>query len=366
MCRVRSIVTPTFASCALVGCALSQAGPTGAAVNQFLSNSHSGALYVPITEQVAESVSAERGSDIPPWVHAGRAVTQDLILPGDRLTVTIYENVEDGLLSNNGQPATVSELQVESSGMVTLPYAGRIRAAGNTTEAVRNIIFRTLSEQTPNPEVLIRRELGAAASVSILGSGGGGTFPFDSSTSTLMRALSVAGALVENAATTSIILIRGERRAAIPMARLLEGTIDDVNLRPRDVVLLEESHPQFVALGYLGSQALVDIPSHDFSLIEAIAQIGGLDTTTSNPSGVFVFRREDREAVQRLGQEASEPEVSIAYGLDMRDPESLLAASIFLIENDDVIYVTQAPFARLTTILNSIVTPAQSVRGIAR
>ena len=85
----------------------------------------------------------------------------DTIRPGDVLGLTIWENVDDGLLSNEGASATLlDEIQVDGSGFIFVPYAGRIRASGNTPEAIRRIITTKLAEQTPDPQVQVRRIAG--------------------------------------------------------------------------------------------------------------------------------------------------------------------------------------------------------------
>lgn len=349
----------------LIGCGLPRSGPTNSEVNKFLSDAHSGAFLVPIDKAVAREATTEPSEQVPSWVRKSVRFTQDTILPGDRLTITVYENVDDGLLSVGGQPTIVSELQVEAGGMVVLPYAGRIRAAGNTVETVRNTILRRLEDQTPNPQVLIHRTPGTTASISVLGDIAGGSIPFDGTTRTLLRAVSVAGGFGDNPDTISVTLIRGDRRATMAASGLLDGSVADVNLHPGDVIVAKKSTAQFTALGYFGAQALVNIPSGGLSLIEALGAIGGLNPTASNPSGVFVFRREDKATAVNLGYETDEAQVSIAYGLDLRDPESFYTAGLFMVEDNDVIYVTQAPFARLTSILTSITTPVQSAAGLA-
>jgi len=54
----------------------------------------------------------------------------DTVQAGDVLSISVWENVDDGLLVANGQNATtLNEVQVDGSGFITVPYAGRIRAA---------------------------------------------------------------------------------------------------------------------------------------------------------------------------------------------------------------------------------------------
>ena len=72
------------------------------------------------------------------FLSAGR-IGSDVISAGDRLTITVYENVKDDpLLGNSGQRLSqLSELQVDGEGFIFIPYAGRVRAAGASPEDLR-------------------------------------------------------------------------------------------------------------------------------------------------------------------------------------------------------------------------------------
>lgn len=70
-------------------------------------------------------------------------LTADTIRPGDTLGLTIWENVDDGLLASAGaNSTTLEEVQVDSAGFIFVPYAGRVRAAGNTVEQNTRIAHR--------------------------------------------------------------------------------------------------------------------------------------------------------------------------------------------------------------------------------
>ena len=74
-------------------------------------------------------------------INAG-VLGSDTIRPGDTLGLQIYENVDDGLISTGGAPAILEEIQVDGAGFIFVPYAGRIKASGNSPEAIRRLIAR--------------------------------------------------------------------------------------------------------------------------------------------------------------------------------------------------------------------------------
>jgi polysaccharide export outer membrane protein len=321
---------------------------------------------VPIDFSVVDHLSRQPQIEVPGWLEPANGLSDDVILPGDTLSITVFENIESGILASAGQPRAVNDLQVESSGMVSMPYLGRLRAAGITIEGLRAMIVRRLEDQSPDPQVVVNRQAGSSSSISVMNPAGqSGNLPFDSSTRTVLRAVAASGGFGAEAETTSITIVRNATRAELPVSRLLDGSLPDYELLPQDVLIVNDNVGQFVALGYLGGQGLVDMPRGGLSLIEALGMIGGLNEQSSNPSGVFVFRHEAPEIVQALGHDPVTAASGVAYGIDMRDPESLLVASRFPIEDGDVLYVTQAPFSRMTSILTAITTPAQSSASLA-
>src|SRR5690606_33121175 len=114
-------------------------------------------------------------------------VGSDTISPGDTLGLQIWENVDDGLLASQGSNATqLTQMQVDGSGFIFVPYAGRIKAAGNSPEELRRIITEKLDAQTPDPQVSVARLAGDGATVSIMGAiSGQGVYPIERPTRTL-------------------------------------------------------------------------------------------------------------------------------------------------------------------------------------
>jgi len=141
----------------------------------------------------------------------------DTIAPGDVLGLTIWENVDDGLLVPTGQNATVlEEVQVDGSGFIFVPYAGRIRAAGNSPEAIRRIIADKLSDQTPDPQVQVRRLAGDGATVAIAGDvTQQGVFPIERPTRTLAAMLASAGGVNIRPEIAQVTVVRGSHSGSI-------------------------------------------------------------------------------------------------------------------------------------------------------
>ncbi|MEM6728683.1 MAG: polysaccharide biosynthesis/export family protein, partial [Pseudomonadota bacterium] len=292
----------------------------------------------------------------------------DTIRPGDVLGLTIWENVEDGLLASEGQNATVlEEVQVDGAGFIFVPYAGRLRAAGNTPEAIRRIISTRLDEQTPDPQVQVRRVAGDGSTVSIVGAvNGQGVYPIERPTRKLSSMLAAAGGIGVEPEIAQITIIRGKHRGKIWFQDLFDNPHLDIALRGGDRILVEADTRTFTALGATGSQTRVPFESQTISAIEAIATVGGLNSTLADPTGVFVFRNEPQEVAQVvLGRADIIGTQRVAYVLDLTQPNGVFQARDFAIRDEDTVYVTEAPFVTWNKTISALTGSLGQVNALA-
>jgi len=291
----------------------------------------------------------------------------DTIQPGDILGLTIWENVDDGLLVPAGQNATVLEdVQVDGAGNIFVPYAGRIRAAGNTPEDVRALISAKLEEQTPDPQVQVRRLAGDGSTVSVSGVvGAQGVYPIERPTRTLATMLARAGGVTINPDIAQVTLVRDNHTGTIWFSDLYDHPAHDVALRGGDRILVQADTRNFTALGATGTQAVVPFESQTISAIEAIASVGGLAANAADPTGVFVFRNEPEAIARQLtGIPDLEGTQRMIYVLDLTQPNGMFMARDFAIRDEDTVYVTEAPFTQFSRVIAALtgsLTAADSV-----
>lgn len=288
--------------------------------------------------------------------NAGEVATE-VFQPGDTLLVRVWENVDDPLLGNRTTAfALLEEVQVDGSGFIFVPYAGRIRAAGNTTEAVRGAITRRLEEQTPDPQVEVSRVAGDGPGVTLVGGlESQGVFPIEASTRTLTAMIGRAGGISIEPETAVVTIVRGSHSGSIWFEDLYDHPGHDIALRPGDRVFVEEDTRTFSALGALGTQNLVEFDSRSISAIEAIAQVGGLNTAAADPTGVFVFRNEP-EAIARqlMGREDLQGTQRVVYVLNLTRPNGMFFARDFAIRDGDTVYVTEAPITEFNKVIAAL------------
>ncbi|WP_313137158.1 polysaccharide biosynthesis/export family protein [Paracoccus jeotgali] len=363
----RSLILALVAVTALGACGLPRSGPSkkemlsGAVENGgdahviFVNN------HVNRTANFLPSYGFSRE-----FLQAG-VVGADEIRPGDVLGLMIWENVDDGLLVGLGQSSTqLQQLQVDSQGFIFVPYAGRIRAAGNSPEQLRQLITARLETQTPDPQVSVTRVAGDGATVSIMGKAfGQGVYPIERPTRTLSAMLAKAGGVAIDPEVATITVKRGRETGKVWLSDLYFNPSYDIALRPGDVILVEEDQRSFTALGALGRQTKVPLGSEQISALEAVAMVGGLSTLSADPTGVFVLRDEPSQVASAvLGQPVSGTQ-RMAYVLDLTRPNGLFLSRDFMIRDDDTIYVTEAPYVRWQKILGAITGSANSARALA-
>lgn len=348
-------------------CGLPQVGPNKRQIFAGSVQKEGDSFIVSVNDRVTRATGVVPALGFSEAFKNAAQLGSDTIRPGDILGITVYENVDDPLLGVEGSPATVlEEVQVDGAGFIFIPYAGRIKAAGNTPDAIRRIITNKLGEQTPDPQVEVRRAAGDGSTVSLIGSvGAQGVYPIERPTRTLGTMLAQAGGVTIVPEIAQITVIRGNQRGKIWLQDLYDYPQLDIALRGGDRILVEEDTRSFTALGATGGQAQVPFESQTLSALEGIAQVGGLNAATADPTGVFVFRNEPEEvAAQVLGRNDLQGAQRMVYVLDLTQPNGMFMARDFVIRDGDTIYVTEAPFTQWNKVISAITGTATSASGL--
>jgi len=345
---------------AVGACALPRSGPSKTEIFAGSVQQQGDAFIVEVNDHVTRATSVVPALGFSDdFLNAG-VVGSDVIQPGDTLGLTVWENVDDGLLSAQGLGSTnLEEVQVDGSGFIFVPYAGRIRAAGNTPDAVRQLITERLSLQTPDPQVLVRRLAGNGSTVSLIGGvSAQGVYPIERPTRTLTAMLARAGGVSIAPEIAEITVTRGARSGTVWLQDLYEDPELDIALRGGDRILVEVDQRAFTALGATGTQTRVPFDTQTISALEAIARVGGLSAILADPTGIFVFRNEEAEIANAvLGRDDLQGAQRMVYVLNLTEPNGMFEARDFAIRDNDTVFVTEAPYAQFTKILGALTAP---------
>ncbi len=359
-----------LASVALVAsCGLPRSGPTKREIYAGSVDKKGDAHVVKVTPEIARATAMQPSFGFSESFRNAGVLASDMISPGDTINITVYENVKDDpLLGNTGQRVSgLSQIQVDGQGFIYIPYAGRIKAAGQTPEGLRQAITRKLEDQTPDPQVSVSRMAGEGSTVSISGQAGlNGVYPIEASTRTLGTMLAKAGGVTVDPGIAIVRVTRGNHTGKIWLKDLYENPNLDIALRAGDKIVVEKDSRKFIALGATGAQSVVPFESETLSALEAIATVGGLSTMSADPTGVFVLRDES-ESIARvvLGRPDLIGDQRIVYVLDLTEPTGLFEARDFLIRDGDTLYVTEAPFVQWQKTLGAITGSTAAASSLA-
>ena len=357
------------AAMALVAsCGLPRSGPTKQEIFAGSVLEEGDAFVVVVDDRVNRIAGVTPALGFTAEFRNAANVSSDTINPGDVLGLTIWENVRDPLLVSTGQNATVlEEVQVDGSGFIFVPYAGRIRAAGNSPEAIRQIITQKLEEQTPDPQVQVRRLAGDGATVAVVGAvGAQGVYAIERPTRTLATMLARAGGVTIQPNIAQVTVVRGGHSGSIWFENLYDHPGHDIALRAGDRIFVEQDTRSFTALGATGGQSLVTFESQTLSAIEAIAQVGGLNSNLADPTGVFVFRNEPEAIASQLTNRTDlTGSQRVAYVLDLTEPNGVFMARDFAIRDGDTVYVTEAPYSQFNKTISAIFGSLNAVDSVS-
>ncbi|WP_404830284.1 polysaccharide biosynthesis/export family protein [Sedimentimonas flavescens] len=355
----RKALTATLSVALLTtaACSLPRSGPKKDEILSASALAESKAFVVPMSDSVVAATSVASQTGFSAAFRNAGLMGSDTISPGDTLNLAIWENVDDGLLAQQGLGSTqLAGLQVDGTGQIFVPYAGRIQAAGNSPDELRRIITEKLATQTPDPQVSVTRVAGDGATVSIMGAiGGQGVYPLERPTRTLATMLAKAGGVSAKPEVTKITVKRGKNTGSIWLRDLYANPQLDIALRPGDVILIEEDRRAFISLGALGQQARVPFQVPEMSALDAVASVGGLQSGLADPTGIFVFRDESAPvAGQILGRADLVGDQRMIYVLDLTAPEGIFLAREFDIRDGDTVYVTEAPYVQWHKTLSAL------------
>ncbi|MGM0585144.1 MAG: polysaccharide biosynthesis/export family protein [Pseudomonadota bacterium] len=315
--------------------------------------------FAPLTRETVAALQARRAA---PQADLGEnaKVRPQILRPGDRVSVTIWEAVEGGLFSGEGAGAKSVALppqRLGPSGRISVPYAGRIRAAGRTPAQVSGAIVAALRGKAIEPQALVTVEDSPVSAVTVIGdaAAGSGRVPLAGVGERVLDVIAAAGGTSAPAHRTLVRLNRGAAQGEAHLARILREPAQNVRVRAGDVVGLLLDEQTFTVLGAAGQPRRVPFSTEIVTLDEALAEAGGLDDMDANPDSVFVFRYEDAATARRLtGRPAEGPLAPVVYNLDLSDPGAFFLARRFEMRDGDILYAANAPLADARKVLDVV------------
>jgi polysaccharide export outer membrane protein len=266
-----------------------------------------------------------------------------------------------GGLSDSGvstnHVSTFPEQVVQSNGMINIPFAGQITAAGKSLKEIENEIIKRLHGKANQPQVLVRLTRNTSANVTVVGEVTNSTrMPLSPRGERLLDALAAAGGVRQPVNKTTIQVTRGEVVRSMPLERVILDPKQNIVLHSGDVITAMYQPLSFTVLGATGKNEEQNFEAQGISLAQALARAGGLQDARADAQGVFIFRFEDQDAVEWKSKPNITPDgkVPVIYRVDLKNPATFFVAQGFPIRNKDVLYVSNAPAAEMQKFLNIV------------
>lgn len=359
------------AAVALVSCSsfLPSSGPGTSDVNYADSpDSQQNITVLAINSEILQNLAKHKRQQVFSSTFSDSSANNTTsINPGDILEITIWE-IPPALfggspdLNNPSTSATTLPAQmVNSKGQISIPYAGIIDVGGLSSRTVETKIVQRLKGKANRPQVMVKTVRNNSATVTVVGEVNSSLrMSLTDGGERVLDALAAAGGTRRPVEKITLQLTRGNTVQTMPLEDIIRNPLQNIPLKPGDVITLLYQPLSLTALGAIGKNQEVNFEAKGISLAQALGRVGGLQDNRADSRGVFVFRFEDPEI---LDKNAARPQ-PVIYTLDLSDPSGFFLAQNFQIHDKDILYVSNAPSADLKKFLNMVVSVVYPVVNI--
>jgi polysaccharide export outer membrane protein len=353
------VLLASLSACSSLG----SSGPSAGAVKSAAGRPVGTAdiTIIDVSEPVARQAAAASRSVLFSEAIGDAPPEGTIVGRGDVLQVTIWEAPPAVLFGSNAnfgpadssavlassaslnQRTAMPDMMVDSDGMIRIPFAGQIQAAGRTPPQIEREIVSRLARKAHDPQVAVRISTNANATVTVVGDvATNARVPLTPRGERLLDVIASVGGVKQPIGKMTIQITRGNRVATLPLETVYQPF-------------------SFISLGATGKSDEIQFEGTGVTLAQALGRIGGLRDDRADIRGVFIFRFENPAALDPASAATSrrtpDGRIPVIYRVNLRDPATLFIAQTFPIRNKDVIYVSNAPladFARFMSVASSM------------
>ncbi len=271
----------------------------------------------------------------------------------DKLLITIHDTNEQSpfySVRNDGPQGTrFGPFDVLEDGIVKIPYLAELNVIGMTIQELVRILNNQIDQVSTTAEVEVTRTFRRPLYITVMGvANSPGAVEINRQGFTILDALGSAGG-VEDEHLVTYRLLRNGRSYATNLEQLSRtGAL----AQDGDVLHVVENEDFAVqVIGVLKTSGRYTFLDDRPSLMDALAQAGGIQPGRSNAHGVFVFRS------------APDGRVKV-YGIDLVETDGIPLAQHFILQPEDVVYVSESGIAKWQRAM-TVVLPILGVATIA-
>lgn len=341
--------------------------PGGAEVRASSTDDKVGFKYalIDVNKGVLPYVSSD-GQSLDKTFGAGRAPAPEIrVGVGDVLAVTIFESAAGGLFIPNdagarpGNFVQLPNVTIDRGGLLSVPYAGMVPTLGRTLPQIQAEIERRLASRAIEPQVVVTLVSQHSNDVAVVGDvNTPNKFTVQPGGERVLDLIAKAGGLKKDPYNSSVTVQRGGTKATVAFNTLISKPRENIYVGANDTIYVYGESKTYVAFGATGTNQKFNFGAETLSLVEAVAQAGGLLDNRADPGQVYVYRLENRKALEKMGIDVSKfegrEEIPTIYRTNFRDPASYFAARDFLMRDKDVLYVSNASSVELIKFLTVV------------
>jgi polysaccharide export outer membrane protein len=284
------------------------------------------------------------------WPSGGAVPTDQVLAPGDRLALRVWDAEDSSLITQTGSPfADIANVLITASGRVSLPYIDEVQVSGLTAEQARLRMQERLTAIIPSAQVQLEVTQGRRNSAQMLGGVvRPGTYPLNERNLPLTSLLAAAGGVDQSLRNPQVQITRGRHVYRRPLDFVLYNPANDPAILGGDSVLIDRDKRSFKALGAAQREEVIGFDAEDVSALRAISLMGGIADARADPRGILVLRRYSQADVSRTD---GAPNTRVVFSFDLTRAEGMFSADEFLIADDDIVLATQAPAVTTQRVL---------------
>lgn len=372
----------------VAGCsAIPTSGPSRARVSDVAAqNDLRGIQLVDVTDEVARKLYTERSNADFSKVLGEDTSFREQLGVGDAVDISIWEappatlfgdgfsgasaivSSSSGIAAASSSGARVTTLPVQvvnGDGDISVPFIGKLTAVGRTPMQLQDDIAARLKNIAHKPQVLVRLDKNDTSYVTVVGDVASSTrMELSARGERLLDALAAAGGARDPIDKVTLQVTRGNTLVSLPLQTVIGNPRENVPLHAGDVVTALFQPYSFTVLGATGKNDEINFEAQGITLAQALARSGGLQDARSDAQGVFIFRLERPDALAWPNQPVrttADGKVPVIYQINLRDPNSFFVAQSFMMDNRDLLYVSNAPVTELQKVLNLVFSVAYPI-----
>jgi polysaccharide export outer membrane protein len=298
---------------------------------------------------IREIASNQPERKIDPFFTSNSVINNEynyLIGVGDVLTVTIWERPELTIPFGQFMDASIQGNIVNNDGTIFYPYVGKVLAQGKTVVGLREELTKKLSKYFENPQIDVKVAVFNSQKFYVTGAvNKPGTYPITNIPIHLLEAINQASGIGPDGDIYSVRITRDGTPIEVPIYDMLYGgnLSGNIIIKHGDVLhVAPDQQRRVFVMGEVKKPMAMYMPHKPLTLAQVIGEVGGINETRANGSGIYVIRQSDV------------PEIVNVFQLDITKAYTLGLADSFIVESRDIVYVSASSISRWNRLLTNL------------